>query len=197
MTDAAAELALLERALDQTGTVIAAVRPDQAGLPTPCRSWDVRTLVNHVVDEVRQLALVTGGGSRRPPAPDALGADWAGAYRSAADELRAAWHRPGALDREITLAMGSVPAVWTVDQQLTEVAMHAWDVARATGQSTDLDPEVGQRALDWGHENLKPEYRGDEASGSHIGPEVPTPADAPLYDRLAAFGGRDPGTPRG
>jgi uncharacterized protein (TIGR03086 family) len=192
VTDAAGELALLERALDQAGTLIAAARPDQAGLPTPCRSWDLRTLVNHVVDEVRQFALVTGGGRRRPPEPDAIGEDWAAAYRAAADELRAAWRRPGALDREITLPMGSVPAVWTVDQQLTELAVHAWDVARATGQSTDLKPDVARRALDWGRENLLPQYRGAEESGSHIGPEVPLAPDAPLYDRLAAFGGRDP-----
>ena len=39
--------------------------------------------------------------------------------------------------------------------------MHGWDLATATGQPTDLDPEVGQLALDWGRENLKPQFRGD------------------------------------
>jgi hypothetical protein len=58
--------------------------------------------------------------------------------------------------------------------------------------ATDLDPEVGQLALDWGRENLKPEFRGDEASGRSFGPEVAVAADAPLYDRLAGFFGRDP-----
>jgi len=34
-------------------------------------------------------------------------------------------------------------------------------MATATGQPTDLDPEVGQLALDWGREHLKPQFRGD------------------------------------
>jgi hypothetical protein len=73
------------------------------------------------------------------------------------------------------------------------MAVHAWDVAKATGQPTDLEPEVGQVALDWGRENLKPRFRGDESSGQSFGPEKPVPEDAPLYNRLAAFFGRDPG----
>jgi uncharacterized protein (TIGR03086 family) len=188
---AAQALALLDRALDQAGTVIGRVTPDQAGLPTPCRSWDVRTLVNHVVDEVNQFALATGGSPRREVDPDALGADWAASYAAAAEGLRAAWRQPGVLERTVKLPMGEVPASWTIHQQLTELAMHSWDVAVSTGQSTDtLDAEIAEASLAWGHENLQPEYRGDEASGAHIGPEVEAPAEAPVYDRLAAFGGR-------
>jgi hypothetical protein len=69
---------------------------------------------------------------------------------------------------------------------------NGWDVATATGQPTDLDPEVGQLALDWGRENLKPQFRGDEADGHAFGTEIPVAEDAPLYDRLAGFFGRDP-----
>jgi hypothetical protein len=32
-----------------------------------------------------------------------------------------------------------------LDRQVTELAVHAWDVAKATGQPTDLDPAVGRR----------------------------------------------------
>jgi len=42
--------------------------------------------------------------------------------------------------------------------------------------------------LDWARDNLKPQFRGQA-----FGPEVPVDPDAPLYDRLAAFFGRDPG----
>jgi hypothetical protein len=57
---------------------------------------------------------------------------------------------------------------------------------------TNLDPELAQAALDSGRANLHPEYRGDEAAGYHLGPAVLVPADAPVYDQLAAIGGRDP-----
>ena len=192
MTQPDNSIALLSRALDQTGTIIARVRPEQATLSTRCRSWDVRTLVNHVVDEVHQFALVTGGGDRQQFGSDVIGDDWVGAYRVAAHSLLAAWQQPGALDRTHRLPFGEVPAVWAVGQQITELVAHGWDIAKATGQSTDLDPELGRLALDWAKENVKPEFRGDEAAGYHIGSEVPVRDDAPLYDRLAAFGGRDP-----
>ena len=186
-------VALLSRALDQTGAIIARARPDQATMPTPCRSWDVRALVNHVVQDVRQFTAGASGQDQQwEDDSDVVGDDWAGAYREAADELLAAWRREGALDRMVKLPFGEVPAVWQVGQQITDLAVHGWDVAKATGQPTDLDPQVGQLALDWGGENLKPQFRGDEASGRVFGTEVPVDADAPLYDRLAGFFGRDP-----
>lgn len=40
-------LALLERALDQAESIIVAIRPEQATLPTPCPQWTVRDVVAH------------------------------------------------------------------------------------------------------------------------------------------------------
>jgi uncharacterized protein (TIGR03086 family) len=186
-------LGLLARALDQTGALIARARPDQAGLPTPCRSFDVRTLVNHTVLDVQQFTRMVGGASYSKRDEDVIGDDWSGAYRAAADGLLAAWRQPGALERTVQLSFGEMPATWSIGQHIADLAVHAWDIATATGQPTELDPGVGSYALDWGVENLKPPFRGDEASGSSFGPEVPVAGDAPLYDRLAGFFGRDPG----
>ncbi|WP_018349803.1 TIGR03086 family metal-binding protein [Longispora albida] len=185
-------IALLERALDQAGDLISRIRPEQASLPTPCRSWDVRALVNHVVDEVGQFAVVASGGTRHHLGTDLIGDDWAAAYRVAAAGLLAAWQQPGALSRPHRLPFGDMPASWAAGQHIAELVIHSWDIARATGQPADLDPELGELALRWGHENLKPEHRADEAAGGHVAPAVEIPADAPLYDRVAAFGGRDP-----
>ena len=185
-------LDLLERTLAQTGAIIAHVRPGQATLPTPCASWDVRALVNHVVHDVQQFTVTVHGGEWDPPATDVIGDDWEGAFREGAASLLAAWRRPGALEQTVRLPFGEFPAGWRIGQQITDLAVHGWDIAKATGQPTDLDPEVGQLALDWGRENLTPEFRGDEASGQSFGFEVAVADDAPLYDRLAAFFGRDP-----
>jgi uncharacterized protein (TIGR03086 family) len=193
MTAASGSVALLTRALEQTGATIAGVRREQAALPTPCRDWDVRALVNHVVQDVQQFTVAVGGGEWDPPDADLVGDDWVGAYRQAAGSLLAAWQRDGALDRTVRLPIGEFPATWRVGQQVTDLAVHAWDLAKATGQSTELDPEVGRLALDWGRQNLKPEFRGDQASGRAFGAEVAVGEDAPLYDRLAGFFGRDPG----
>ena len=75
------------------------------------------------------------------------------------------------------------------DQQITELTVHGWDLAVATGQQADLDPALAEHALGWSRRMLRPELRGPGA----FRPEVPVPPDAPAYQRLAGWFGRDPG----
>jgi uncharacterized protein (TIGR03086 family) len=187
MTAAGDPIGQLSRALDQAGAIISRVRPDQAKLPTRCSSWNVRALVNHVVLSVEQFTVMVNGGQWEQRDSDVIGSDWAGAYRKASDGLLVAWSRDGALNETLHLPFGDLPAGWRVGQQISELAVHGWDIARATGQSTELDPEIGQSSINWARENLKPEFRGNA-----FGPEVSVPDDAPIYDRLAGFFGRDP-----
>jgi uncharacterized protein (TIGR03086 family) len=193
MTAANDSLARLSRALDQTGAIISRIRPDQATLPTPDRAWNVRQLVNHTVQDVQRFTASANGAWWEPSAHDLIGDDWVRSYHNAASELLAAWSSPGALERTVQIPVGEFPAEWRLGQQISDLAVHGWDIAVATGQSRDdLDPEIGQVSLDWAKENLLPQYRGEEGSGKAFGPEVPCPADAPIYDRLAAFFGRNP-----
>jgi uncharacterized protein (TIGR03086 family) len=187
-------LVLLSRALDQVGKVLSGVVDDQQDRSTPCRSWTVARLGDHLVHDLRQFTLTATGGKPDWSEPAPVVAQRVTAFRDGAAELLDAWRRAGDLTGTITLpGMGEVPARFPVDQQTAEFAVHAWDLARATGQSTDLDPQVGQVSLDWIRATLRPQYRSDEVDGGAFGPEVPVPDDAPLYDRLAAFAGRDPG----
>lgn len=179
-------LELLEQALNQTGTVISHVRADQAGLPTPCTEFDVRALLNHIVYDVTLFAAGVSGGKPGAPDADLIGDDWMGAYDSARAALLAAWRQKD-LEGTIKTRMGELPATWAVGQHTANLAVHAWDVATATRQSTKLDPTVARAALDWARENLKPEYRGKA-----FGPEVEVPENAPIYERLVGFFGRDP-----
>jgi uncharacterized protein (TIGR03086 family) len=82
---------------------------------------------------------------------------------------------------------GESASTQSMDWQTAELAVHSWDLARATGQSTDLDPEVAQRGLDFMSAALTPENRG-----AAFGPAVTLPDDAPVFERLVAFAGRDP-----
>jgi uncharacterized protein (TIGR03086 family) len=188
MPSADEHVELLSRAVDQTEAIIARVEPEQASLPTPDSGWDVRDLVEHVVVDVRKFTnRASGSGSAEQDVPGGIGEDWTRSYREASDALLAAWRRDGALEGMVELPFGEFPPTWFVGQQVTDLVVHGWDLARATGQPTDLDQELGQFSLDWGRENLRPEFRGRD-----FGPEVLVPEDAPLYDRLAAFFGRDP-----
>jgi uncharacterized protein (TIGR03086 family) len=186
-------LTLLSRALDQTAEIISRVKPDQATLPTPDTSWNVRQLLNHTVQDVQRFTASANGAWWEPGGSDLIGDDWVGAYRKAAGELLRAWSSPGALERTVEVPVGDFPAEWRINQQVADMAVHGWDIAVATGQSTrDLDPAIAQVSLDWARENLLPQYRGEEGSGKAFGPEVACPPDAPIYDRLVAFFGRDP-----
>jgi uncharacterized protein (TIGR03086 family) len=181
-----APLESLERADAQIRRILANVRPDQASLPTPCTEFDVRSLVNHVVYDVQSFTRTLSGAQREPPGADLIGDDWLGSYTAAADGLLSVWRARGT-EGTLTTRMGELPASWVLGQHTSDLVVHAWDLARATGQSDALDPALAQPALEWGQENLKPQLRGQA-----FGPEVSVPADAPVYERLAAFFGRNP-----
>lgn len=165
----------LSRALDQAGDVLAAVRPDHLDLSTPCEGWTVRQLVGHLAAAPANFLASTRGQdvdwSATPEPSDTFVAD----FRASADDLIHHWHqRP---DSEGAQA----------DFQTAEFALHTWDLARAIGWSRPLEPVVAERSLATLERALTPENRGDT-----FRPPVEVPADAPVYDRLAAFAGRDP-----
>ena len=56
--------------------------------------------------------------------------------------------------------VGELPATWALGQHASDLVVHAWDVARATGNTQELDPELAEAALALGRANLKPEFRG-------------------------------------
>lgn len=182
---------LLGRALDQTAALIAATGPGQASLPTPCTDWDVRALVQHLAgQDLRNFLLrVRGAAADWQAPPEDIGDDWAEAFRRRAAPLMEAWQ---AADLDGTVTMpggGTVPLRTMADQQITELAVHGWDLATATGGQAGLDPGLAEHGLSWSRQMLRPEFRGP---GKAFGPEVPVPDGAPAYERLAGWFGRDP-----
>jgi uncharacterized protein (TIGR03086 family) len=181
-------LGLLDRAILQTGAIVVGVRPDQAGVPTPCSEFDVRQLLNHLVYDVQSFITMVNGTERGSPDVDLIGDDWASAYQAASTALLDAWRKRGSEGMMKLGRLGDMPAAWAVGQHYADITQHGWDLARATDQSTDLDPELGQASLDWARQSLKPEFRGQA-----FGPEVAAADTAPVYDKLAAFFGRKVG----
>jgi uncharacterized protein (TIGR03086 family) len=186
-------LSVLVRAVGQAGDLVAGVKPEQADLPTPCRSWNVRQLVEHLIHDLEQFTKTASGGRADWSSPAAeVEESWVQAYQSRADALTAAWG-PAELTGTTELpGLGEVPARTPLDMQVAELAVHAWDLATATGQSMDLDPEVAEVGLALMRANLAPQFRGTEAEGKSFGPEVDPGPDAGPYERLVAFAGRDP-----
>ncbi|MBJ7594221.1 MAG: TIGR03086 family protein [Candidatus Dormibacteraeota bacterium] len=192
MADQPQPLQLLSRGLDQAQRLIAATTPEQAALPTPCRSWTVRHLVEHLINDPGNFAAAVRGEKPAWGGPTGnLGDDWAGSFASSRHQLDAAWESAD-LKSLVPSMGGEAPLLSRVDQQIAEFAVHAWDLARATGQSEDLDPEVAEHGLRWATQNLKAQFRGPEDEGKAFGAEVPVADTAPVYERLAGWFGRDP-----
>ncbi|MGH3483133.1 MAG: TIGR03086 family metal-binding protein [Nocardioidaceae bacterium] len=181
-------LDLHQRALDRFGANVRQVRDDQWDSPTPCDDWDVRTLVNHVVNENRWTPPLLEGqtiaevGDRFDG--DLLGADPKHSWDDSAQQAAAAVHADGALDRIVHLSFGDAPGGEYVWQLFADVLVHGWDLASAIGTETRLDPELVEACAQW-FAGVEEDYR----SAGAIGPRPEVAADADAQTRLlAAFG---------
>ena len=153
---------------------------------SPVEDWTARDVVRHLVEWFPAF-LESGAGVTLERGPS-VDVDPVAAWQTHTDAVQAL------LDDDSTPSkvlrnphIGEVPLDEAVDRFYTsDVFMHTWDLARATGQDETLDPEKCQ-ALLAGMEPLDEVLR---ASGQY-GPKVEVPADADVQTRLLAFIGRD------
>jgi uncharacterized protein (TIGR03086 family) len=185
---------LYRLAVAQTEIVVNAVTQDQLDLPTPCTEYDVRTLIAHITGGLTRTALVGEGDPEalaRPSMAEGIPDDgWPAAYRAAAARATAAWADDAKLDALVEVPWGKVPGRIALSGYVQEVLAHGWDLAKATGQPTEGDPELATWALAISRRILPPEIRGQE--GVPFGPVIEAPADAGPYTQLAAWLGRHP-----
>jgi uncharacterized protein (TIGR03086 family) len=183
----------LSQAVDFADQLIGAVRDDQWAGPTPCAGWSVRDLVTHVVAGNSMFASALRGG-QPPAAPRGTAIPDGGllnAFRDSAAELLGAFREPGALDAIITVPFGTVPGAVALHLRITELLVHGWDLARATGQPATVPGGLAEQELAFSRSKLAdipPDRRP-------FGPPQPEAALAPAIDQLAALLGRDV-TPR-
>jgi uncharacterized protein (TIGR03086 family) len=184
MTDADL-LASFDRAAVACSSVIAHVTAAQMDDPTPCPEWSVRQLLNHVIGGTKMFASMQTGEGPVDRAADHVGGDPAAAFQTTVAHLRDVFAAPGALDRVVAGPFGEQPARVLVIMRTSEMMVHGWDLAKATGQSTDLDAEVAEECIE--------SFRRLRASGRGAGvfaDAQPVPDDALAADRLAAIAGR-------
>lgn len=171
-----------DRAQQAFAGALAAVGPDRLGLPTPCTEWTVAELVAHVVAGNTFAAT----GERVPVEGDPVAA-----YPASAAAAGAAFRLPEEQRRTVRLSFGEVPPQEYVTMRAVDVLVHTWDLSTATGQPTDLDPELAEHLLSVARRLPQfapsPDFRGP---GKRLGPEQPCRDDRPAADRLAAYFGR-------
>jgi uncharacterized protein (TIGR03086 family) len=195
-------------AVATAGPVIAAVTPEQMALPTPCPDFDVRTLLGHLLVVLDRVALL-GEGSDPMALPTAhtgiADETWHGEWMARAHRVQTAWTDPARLTAEMVLPWVTAPGAAMLAMYTSELTVHTWDLARATGQPVAWRDDVVQVALSAALQGLQGGDReaGFEAMRLHLPAELSVnfppfknPIDvadqAPAIDRLIGWYGRKP-----
>ncbi|MGY1848390.1 MULTISPECIES: TIGR03086 family metal-binding protein [unclassified Blastococcus] len=185
-------LELFQRAQNQFTDRVDAVAPDQwEGESLP--GWTVADLVAHLVNEALWVPPLLAGepydvieGRFPDDTTDLLGDDPLLGWESAADGALSAFAEDEGLVRTVHLSRGPTPTTEYIFEMTTDLTVHAWDLARATGSDTELDGELVTAALVYA-ERL-PE---DGVPGLFDPPLDVSPAAPPQTRLLARFGRKD------
>ncbi|MFC4336476.1 TIGR03086 family metal-binding protein [Salininema proteolyticum] len=161
---------------------------------TPCEEFTLGAVINHMLGLTWVFAdaanKVRGPHTDSPPTapPSAPEAEWRTVLPIRLDALAQAWAAPEAWEGEATAGGVTMPAEIMGLVALNEVTVHGWDLARATGQEYELDPEIVKTLTEFVAQDAD-----DQAAREGIfGPAVRVPEDAPPLDRLIGLTGRDP-----
>ncbi|MCW2856796.1 MAG: hypothetical protein JWR52_2411 [Marmoricola sp.] len=147
---------------------------------TGCDDWDVRTLLNHMLETQRFFVGSARGRDASPPSPTpphVLTDDPAADFERARTETVATFGAPGVIERT-----GPSLGIAFSDQLL-----HGWDLAKATGQDTTMPAGLAEAAYGIIHGR----FTEDQRKGV-FKPEIEIAANASSQDRLLAYTGRDP-----
>jgi uncharacterized protein (TIGR03086 family) len=179
-------------ACQRTADALANVTDEQVNAPTPCEKLSLRELVAHVggLAWAFTAAARKDFGPLTDTAPEfggELDADWRTAYPVRLAELAGAFADPAAWDGMTRAGGVDFPGEVAGIVALTEVVIHGWDIARASGQSYQVDPAVSDAVL--AHAS---QIAAEGPVEGLFGPAVSVGDDASALDRMVALTGRDP-----
>jgi uncharacterized protein (TIGR03086 family) len=142
----------------------------------------VKALIDHVIAGNQRV-------TERAAQVALLHEDLGAAHRASAKAAQETFAAPEALTRTYQLPVGELPGTAFIELRTSDLLAHAWDLAIATGQPTDLDSELAEYVLAFSKQMMsRPGLRGD---GRPFAEEQPCGDERPAADRVAAFRGRE------
>jgi uncharacterized protein (TIGR03086 family) len=180
--DSSELLDMYARASDWTNEKVKGAVSD-LDAPTPCEGWDVRTLLNHMLETQQFFVRSAKGQQASPPSPEPpelVGDDPVGDFDAARAETLRTFGRPGVIDQT-----GPTLGIAFSDQLL-----HGWDLAQASNQDATMPDGLPEAAFQMIHGRFT-----DEQRVGVFKPALPVPNDSPAQDKLLAYTGRDPTGP--
>lgn len=151
---------LLSAAHKALRTAVAGVR--NWSLPTPCSAWNATQVLQHAAgDQQGYAAFITGSGGPEFD-PFSPSGELSGAPSDFLEPtLRAAAAAFATVAADATavptpLPQGALPAPVAVGAAALDAAVHAWDIAVATGQKSPLTPQLAAALLPVAKELAEP-----------------------------------------
>ena len=179
----------LHPAAERLARLVEAVPGDALDWPTPCATYNVAALLNHVGGSLvafRAAAIK----QPLPGGPSGVAANLDPQWRSAvprdARALADAWDDPEAWTGMTAAGGVDLPGEVAAIVGLGEIVIHGWDLAKAIDQPADYDGPGVDEVL-----QMVTQFRGGGFEGL-FGPEVTVPPDASTFDRILGITGRDP-----
>lgn len=175
---------LYGEAVKNTRQIIANVRSDQMSASTPCSEWDVKALMDHILEGTMYFAGTLAGEEPAQPNGDGKPAD---IYQAGAEKVLEGAQNPGAMDKKYQTPFGEMSGGEFMFGAFMDNFVHGWDLAKATGQNTDLN-EVHAQVI---YGAFAPMMDGMRQGGA-FGPEVSVPDSATIQHKLLGMMGRQP-----
>jgi uncharacterized protein (TIGR03086 family) len=172
-------LDLYSRASAWTSTKVAGASSSLEA-PSCCEEWDVRTLMNHMLQTQRYFVGAARNEDVQPPGgtpPDVLSDDPGADFDRARAETLRTFGEPGVVEKT-----GPALGIAFSDQLL-----HGWDLATSTGQDATMPEELPEAAYSFIHGRFT-----DEQRPGIFKPEIAVGPDASVQDKLLAYTGRPP-----
>jgi uncharacterized protein (TIGR03086 family) len=182
---------VLTRSHDYLREVVAAV-PDSAwAAPTPCSEWTARQVLNHARIDKQAYGLVLTGD--RPDADpfhpeDVLDGDPVAELDKVLRAVADGYAGLPADAEQVPTPLGPMPLAFAAATAAMDAAVHAWDIAVATGQNRPLGVDLAEGirpAADRLVDQLRDAYRV-------FAPAREARAEYDRAEALLAFLGRDP-----
>jgi uncharacterized protein (TIGR03086 family) len=171
-------------------SVLEAVQDHDLVGPTPCSEFDVAALVDHLLIVAWRIgALGRGEDAFAADSEDPSGlslADTKTEWAVRIAEAQRVWSDGTALAKTITMPWATLPGNVALMAYVSELTVHTWDVATATGQRPTWDDAVVGASLELMHAMLP----GGGREHSPFGPATAVGANAPVIEQLAAWTGR-------
>ncbi|MEV4122836.1 TIGR03086 family metal-binding protein [Micromonospora sp. NPDC049645] len=183
---------VLDEAHTALRTTAEAIPSDGWDLPTPCDRWTVTQVLQHATgDQIAFTAAIVGGAGPQedPFAPSGrIDGDKLIGLRAALDASARAWAGVADDDPQVRtpLPLGALSAQVAAVACALDAAVHAWDIAVATGQPSPLH-DLARPLLEVARRIVEPlrDY------GAYA-PALDAGAEADDVSALLSYLGRDP-----